>query len=92
MSQRNSVSYELGGLSQNQPEMASYKKRMDPTVERLGKEFSRIETVLSDKESHADSKYYGFLKRQRDKQSPRQKSEKSETDEEERRNRRLKAL
>ena len=68
------------------------KGRLDPNIERLGKEFTRIESVLSDKESRADSMYYGFLKRQRDKQSPKKKSEKSETDSEERQNRRLKTL
>lgn len=53
------------------------RKNEDPVIERMGKEFNRIESVLSDMESLADSKYTKFLKRCRDKQEPKKKIEKA---------------
>ena len=76
MTQRHSVAQAMGEPRNQNSDMHDYflRKNEDPIVERMGNEFSRIESVLSDMESQADCKYTRFLKRQRDKQEPKKKA------------------
>ena len=61
-------------------------------LETLAPEFNRIDNVLSETASAVDKRYTGFLKRHRDKQSPKVRIEEPESDEETRNHRQMTAL